>query len=151
MRLPEEMRAQPRGVNGEDGEKDVAGGWAYVLPLPGHAIVNLGDALVKFSAGVLTSNIHRVVPPPGVQGRETRHSLVYFSRPEDEVVLRALRGGKVVEEALRERGELEDGEEVSSKEWVLRRALGRRREGGWKDARGTEEVSLRRGGGGIKI
>ena len=48
--------------------------------------MNLGDALVKFSAGVLRSNIHRVVPPPGVQGCETRYSLVYFSRPEDEVV-----------------------------------------------------------------
>ena len=60
VRLPEEMRARLRSRNGEDGEGDVAGGWAYVLPLPGHAIVNLGDALVKFSAGVLTSNIHRV-------------------------------------------------------------------------------------------
>jgi len=150
VRLPEGM--QPRSGNRKDGEEDVAGGWAYVLPVPGHAIVNLGDALVKFSAGVLTSNVHRVVPSPGVQGRETRYSLVYFSRPEDEVVLRALRGGKVVEEALRERGELEeDGEGVSSKEWVLRRALGRRIEGGWKDPGGTEEVGLRRGGGGIKV
>lgn len=33
----------------------------------------------------------------------TRYSLVYFSRPEDEIVLRALGGGKVVEKALRER------------------------------------------------
>ena len=32
----------------------------------------------------------------------TRYSLVYFLRPEDEIVLRALRGGKVVEKALRE-------------------------------------------------
>lgn len=53
----------------------------------------------------------------------------------------------MVDEALRERGELEeDGEEVSSKAWILRGALGRRREGGWKDAGGTEKVSLRRGG-----
>ena len=103
MRLPEEIRPPPRGGTGEDRE-DVAGGWAYVLPLPDHAIVNLGNAFVKFSAGELRSNIHRVVPSPGVQGRETRYSLVYFSRPEDEVVLRVLRGGEVVEEALRERG-----------------------------------------------
>ena len=50
VRLPDGMRPRPRGGNGEDGE-DVVSGWAYVLPLPGHTIVNLGDALVKFSAG----------------------------------------------------------------------------------------------------
>lgn len=66
MRLLEGMRPQPRGGNGEDGEEAVAGGWVYVLPLPNHAIVNLGDALVKFSVGVLRSDNHRVVLPPGV-------------------------------------------------------------------------------------
>ena len=27
--------------------------WVYVKPMPGHAIVNLGDACVKFTAGIL--------------------------------------------------------------------------------------------------
>lgn len=44
------------------------GGWCYVRPLPGHAIVNLGDALVKFSKGGVRSSVHRVVKPPGRQG-----------------------------------------------------------------------------------
>jgi isopenicillin N synthase-like dioxygenase len=106
-------------------------GWTYVRPLPGHCIVNLGDALVKFSSGILRSNIHRVVAPPGDQGNVTRYSLVYFCRPEDDVVLKSLVGGE------------DDEEKVTAKEWILRRALGRRRADGWKDSEGTEEVSLR--------
>ena len=31
--------------------------WAYVKPLKGHCVVNLGDAMVKFTAGVLRSNV----------------------------------------------------------------------------------------------
>lgn len=73
--------------------------WCYVKPLKGHCVCNLGDAMVKFTAGVLRSNIHRVVNPPGEQGGETRMSLVYFSRPEDEVVLKVLEGSAVIDEA----------------------------------------------------
>lgn len=110
--------------------------WTYVRPLPGHCIVNLGDALVKFSSGILRSNIHRVVAPPGPQGSVTRYSLVYFCRPEDEVLLRSLVEGGEVEE-----------EEVSAKEWILRRALGRREKDGWEKSGGTEGESMDRKGG----
>ena len=72
--------------------------WCYVKPLRGHCVCNLGDAMVKFTAGVLRSNIHRVVAPPGEQGELTRMSLVYFARPEDEVILKRLEGSGVVEE-----------------------------------------------------
>lgn len=59
-------------------------------PLPGHAICNIGDALSVFSGGILQSNIHRVVPPPGIQAEYERWSLVYFTRPGNSQVLRAL-------------------------------------------------------------
>ena len=113
--------------------------WTYVRPLPGHAIVNLGDALVKFTNGLLRSNIHRVVAPPGEQAACTRYSLVYFARPGDEVVLRRLEGSECIPEG----GE---DEVISSKEWVLRRALGRR--GGlgsaeYEKSAGTEMMSRR--------
>ncbi|OQO06912.1 hypothetical protein B0A48_07478 [Cryoendolithus antarcticus] len=111
--------------------------WTYVLPLRHHIIVNLGDALVKLTAGVLRSNIHRVVSPPGEQGKETRMSLVYFARPEDEVVLKRLEGSKVIDQKATESGE-EDGEWITAKEWILRRALGRRAGGDWKASAGTE-------------
>ncbi|KAE8413201.1 hypothetical protein BDV36DRAFT_304288 [Aspergillus pseudocaelatus] len=120
---------------GEDAE------WTYVRPLPGHAIVNLGDALVKFTNGLLRSNIHRVVAPPGEQMGWTRYSLVYFARPGDEVVLRTLEGSDCI--PLPQEGE---EEEISSKEWVLRRALGRRsglESVDYEKSAGTEMLSRR--------
>lgn len=131
MKLPEGVHAvspspsSPASATEKELCKD---GWTYIRPLLLHAIINLGDALVKFSNGMLRSNVHRVVAPPGSQGAETRWSLVYFCRPADQVVLRSLVGGE---------GDGEE-EEVTAKEWVLRRALGRRRVGGWEESLGTE-------------
>lgn len=137
VRLPEHMAAVAPAQDGaSDTEKGLCeDGWCYVRPLPGHCIVNLGDALVKFSGGRLRSNIHRVVAPPGRQGEITRYSLVYFCRPEDDVILKSL-----VDSGEQE----EDG--VTAKEWILRRALGRREPGGWEKSGGTEEGSMRIGG-----
>ncbi|GKZ24016.1 hypothetical protein AbraIFM66951_010514 [Aspergillus brasiliensis] len=116
--------------------------WTYVRPLPGHAIINLGDAMVKFTNGLFRSNIHRVVAPPGEQAGFTRYSLVYFARPEDEVLLRRLESERIP--ALGE-GVVE--EEISSKDWVIRRALGKRVDLGrpvdYEKALGTEGVSRR--------
>lgn len=120
--------------------------WVYVRPLPGHAIVNLGDAMVKFTNGLFRSNIHRVVSPPGAQGDTTRYSLVYFSRPEDTVMLRRLEGSDLIPRI--EDGQVE--EEINSKDWIIRRALGRRVNLAasidsidYDKAAGTEQVSRR--------
>ncbi|KAF2650473.1 Clavaminate synthase-like protein [Lophiostoma macrostomum CBS 122681] len=142
VRLPDYITAIPpvESDSGEDKgveEELCEEGWAYVRPLPGHCVINLGDALVKFSNGRLRSNIHRVVAPPGEQGKKTRHSLVYFSRPEDDVVLRSLVEGGQDEEG----GSGVTG--VTAKEWILRRALGRRKLDGWEGSGGTESVSMR--------
>ncbi|KAL1854846.1 hypothetical protein VTK73DRAFT_8683 [Phialemonium thermophilum] len=94
--------------------------WVYVRPVPGAAIVNLGDALVKFTAGLLRSNVHRVVPAPPPQDRLERYSLVYFSRPEDAVLLKRLRGG-LIDAQPRDR---EEEQEMTSEEWILRRSVG---------------------------
>jgi len=96
------------------------GEWVYVKPVPGSAVVNLGDALVKFTAGLLRSNVHRVVPCPGPQAGLTRNSLVYFSRPEDAVVLRRLKGGLIDAQPQPEQSE----PEMTSQEWILRRSVG---------------------------
>jgi isopenicillin N synthase-like dioxygenase len=99
--------------------------WAYVRPLPGHCIVNLGDAMVKFTNGLFRSSVHRVVAPPGEQVTETRYSLVYFARPADNVVLKRLDGSSVIPA-------LEDGvieEDVSSRQWILEKSTTRRTDG----------------------
>lgn len=46
--------------------------WGYVVPYPEHAIVNLGDALVRLTGGVLRSSIHRVIDAPGKQAQLDR-------------------------------------------------------------------------------
>lgn len=119
--------------------------WCYVRPLPGHAIINLGDAMVKFTNGLLRSNIHRVVSPPGAQANSTRYSLVYFARPEDEVKLKRLDGSAFIPP-------LPDGvveEDINSKDWVNRRALGGRvalhKEIDFDKFAGTEQQSRRLG------
>jgi isopenicillin N synthase-like dioxygenase len=78
--------------------------------------------MTKFTGGLLRSNIHRVVSPPGEQAEETRYSVVYFSRPEDEVVLKRLEGGVIP------KGE-DDGEAMNSKEWIKLQALRLRKVG----------------------
>jgi isopenicillin N synthase-like dioxygenase len=95
--------------------------WVYVKPIPGSAVVNLGDALVKFTAGILRSNVHRVVPAPAPQDNLTRNSLVYFSRPEDEVVLRRLQGGLIDQQP---RDEKISEPEMTAQEWTFRRSVG---------------------------
>ncbi len=95
--------------------------WVYVKPMPGFAIVNLGDALVKLTAGILRSNIHRVVPPAPPQDGLTRNSLVYFSRPEDAVVLRRMKGDLIDQQPLSQKDE---EPEMTAQEWTLRRSVG---------------------------
>ncbi|KAI7529475.1 Clavaminate synthase-like protein [Hortaea werneckii] len=113
--------------------------WCYVKPLKGHCIVNLGDAMVKFTAGILRSNIHRVVSPPQGQEHMTRMSLVYFARPEDDVVLKPLEESEMVKtKRANQRSEGQDDEEITAKDWILRRALGRRVGGDYATSGGTE-------------
>ena len=113
--------------------------WVYVKPMPGCAIINLGDAMVKFTAGRLRSNLHRVVTPPGAQKDEVRYSLVYFCRPGHDVKLGRLQGGDI---DLQPQNDEKDVPEKAS-EWLRRRHLGRKIEyfqgkESWENAMGTE-------------
>ena len=89
--------------------------WKYVKPVPGCALINLGDALVQFLGRRLYSGLHRVMGPPGEQAQCTRHSVVYFSRPNGNVPIKSL---------LDE----DDGKEVlTADEWIKQRAFMRMR------------------------
>lgn len=95
--------------------------WVYVKPIPGSCIINLADSLVRFTAGILKSNIHRVAPAPGLQAGLPRYSLVYFAHPNDDVQLAPVKGG-MVDEAVKEA--VDDGIRATAQEWVVRRSLG---------------------------
>ncbi|KAJ7452216.1 Clavaminate synthase-like protein [Mycena latifolia] len=121
--------------------------WQYVKPIPGHAICNLGDAMVIFSGGILRSNIHRVVNPPGGQGTFPRSSLVYFMRPADTVVLRALtEGSPLIAEAVASSPDVKNFDTgVTAREWLARRIKNQRIKNykgpeSWMASRGTEHT-----------
>ena len=70
--------------------------WPWVPPKSNHAIINLGDAMVKLTNGLFRSNVHRVDPPPSEQASAARFSLVYFSRPRDDVLLKRVQGSELI-------------------------------------------------------
>ncbi|KAN0140119.1 Clavaminate synthase-like protein [Lactarius tabidus] len=122
--------------------------WKYVKPMPGHAICNLGDAMAIFSAGILRSNLHRVVPPPKAQASYDRWSLVFFTRPGHSVVLepRTKESTLIAEaEAGAPEGRYATG--ATAGEWFRRRIQNQRvknRTGPetWMASRGTEHKEV---------
>lgn len=109
------------GGGGGGGEEKAR--WLWVQPPPpNHAIINLGDASVKWTGGVLCSGRHRVVPAPGQQGTFDRYSIVYFVRPENDAVLKRLvaPGIPPVEPGSREATE----PAMTAKEWIIQQARG---------------------------
>ncbi|KAJ7661592.1 hypothetical protein DFH06DRAFT_376782 [Mycena polygramma] len=117
--------------------------WQYIKPLPGHAICNMGDALALFSGGILRSNLHRVVPPPGAQSQFERWSLVYFTRPGNDVQLRALvEDSQIIADAVA-RADKSFKTGCTSLEWFTRRIKNQRMDNRtgpetWMKSRGTE-------------
>jgi len=121
--------------------------WQFIKPIPGHAICNIGDALKILSGGLLVSNMHRVIPPPGQQAFHTRWSLVYFSRPGNSVILEPLMASSpMIAKAMSEMSP-EEQEKFhtgsTAGDWFKRRIKYQRiknREGpeSWKASRGTE-------------
>jgi len=71
---------------------DVEQNWRWVRPEPGCAIVNLGDALVQWSGGILHSNKHRIVNAPVAQAKSERYSFAYVLKPNNEAPMRRLVG-----------------------------------------------------------
>ncbi|KAH8104890.1 Clavaminate synthase-like protein [Phellopilus nigrolimitatus] len=121
--------------------------WQYVRPLPGHALCNIGDALTLLSGGILRSNLHRVVPPPGAQAMYERWSLVFFTRPGNNVPLRMLKDASEMIKNAAERMTLEERHRFETNatagEWLARRKKNRRirnRIGPetWQESKGME-------------
>jgi len=122
--------------------------WQYVKPIPGHAICNLGDAMAIFSGGILRSNLHRVLPPPGVQSNLERWSIVFFTRPGNSVVLRALVDeSQMIDHAVAGTPEKKFETGSTALDWFSRRIRNQRinnRKGPetWMASRGTEQIEV---------
>ena len=95
--------------------------WRYIKPEPGCAILNLGDAMVEWSGGILRSNLHRVFFAPGAQAEHERYSLAYAIRPEGAVSMKRLDvPGSLIPP-------LEEGEQqldCNASEWGTSKAIG---------------------------
>ncbi|KAH9041813.1 Clavaminate synthase-like protein [Lactarius hengduanensis] len=116
--------------------------WKYVKPMPGHAICNIGDIMAIFSAGVLRSNLHRLVPPPKAQASFDRWSLAFFTRPKNSVPLAALvKESTLIAEAAARAPEGQYATGSTAGEWFRRRIQNRR----IKNQRGTETWMASRG------
>ncbi|KAK0672855.1 hypothetical protein QBC41DRAFT_378615 [Cercophora samala] len=113
------------------------GHWEWVKPLPGHAIVNLGDAMKIFTSGYLKSAKHRVVPLPGAdEVKNSRYSVVYFVRPANHVLMKAVDGFERDEGSVKavagkfepkpthkQVHDSEGGNVLTAGEWMVQRAV----------------------------
>lgn len=96
------------------------GRWLYVRSPRDALIVNIADALEFLSGGYLKSTVHRVVRAPEDQTGQPRLSLIYFARPEANIIL------KPVPSPLLQRLGLQSDEsqfshEVTAEEWARAR------------------------------
>ena len=78
------------------GTVDIPANWRWVRPEPGCAIVNIGDPLVQWTGGVLTSAFHRVLYAAGAQAPFDRYSFGYFLKPADDAPMRRIQEGGVI-------------------------------------------------------
>ncbi|KAI1205558.1 putative 1-aminocyclopropane-1-carboxylate oxidase [Annulohypoxylon truncatum] len=96
------------------------GRWRHVRSPRDAIIVNIADALEFLSGGYLKSTVHRVVRPPEDQTGAPRLSLIYFARPEANILLKP-----VASPLLRRMGlqsEMEPfAHDVTAEEWARAR------------------------------
>ena len=74
------------------------GEWQWVRPERGCLIVNMGDAMIEWTAGGLRSNLHRVYHAPGEQRHAERISVALLVRPYHEASMKRLAGGRIPSE-----------------------------------------------------
>ncbi|KAJ3557669.1 hypothetical protein NM688_g1350 [Phlebia brevispora] len=73
------------------------GEWKYAKPQDATLTVNASDALSFLTGGYVLSTIHRVTSPPKDQEHVDRLGLLYFSRPNNDVVLATARESPVLQ------------------------------------------------------
>jgi isopenicillin N synthase-like dioxygenase len=106
--------------------------WRYVHPKPGCLIVNLGDAMVQWSGGLLRSNCHRINFAPGDQRFVDRYSLGILVRPHRDASMRRLMGESVDA----------DDEGLTAWEWEVKKAMALKRGDAVMESKGGRVTTL---------
>lgn len=110
--------------------------WRYVKPEPNCVIINIGDALVDWTGGILRSSLHRVTFAPGEQASCTRYSIAYLIRPERNASMKRLVGGYIP--STNENGE--EDVDLTAWEWEMKRAVALRDGTEIMQSRGGREI-----------
>jgi isopenicillin N synthase-like dioxygenase len=87
--------------------------WRWIKPVPGTAVVNLGDAMEVFTNKLLKSGLHRVIKAPSLQRTHDKYSVLIVARPEDSTPMRSFRSPVIPEDTE----EQENAPIYSSIEW----------------------------------
>lgn len=106
--------------------------WLYVKPKPGCLIVNLGDAMVQWSGGLLRSNCHRINFAPGDQRFVDRYSLGLLVRPHRDASMRHLMGEAIDPE----------DRALTAWEWEVEKAMALKRGDAVMESKGGKHVTL---------
>ncbi|CAJ2504947.1 Uu.00g123410.m01.CDS01 [Anthostomella pinea] len=107
-------------------------GWLWARPEPGCLIVNIGDAMVQWTGGLLRSSMHRVRHAPGAQRFVNKYSVVYLALPERNAIMRRLVGKGIAGD---------DGEDgnLTAWEWEVKKAVAMKRLGSDPWEKGCKE------------
>ena len=94
--------------------------WIDIDPLPGHAIINVGDSVRFLTDKHVAPCLHRVVPIQG-QSIMDRYSCAYFLRPELEAPVRVESGEEMtsIEHHMRKYGAFRASSAVQSEDSTL--------------------------------
>ena len=66
------------------------GEWIAAPPIPGTVVINVGDAMQRWTNKQLCSTPHRVVVPTGADAERSRYSVALFCDPNPEVEIACL-------------------------------------------------------------
>ena len=105
------LQILPPGAEAAD-----AASWRWVRPQPGCLIVNLGDAMVQWTDGLLRSNMHRVNHGPGPHQALDRYSVAILARPEHNASMRHILKNENSSEQTVDEG-------LSAWEWEVKKAM----------------------------
>ncbi|KAL1870706.1 hypothetical protein Daus18300_005026 [Diaporthe australafricana] len=107
--------------------------WMWVRPRPGCLIVNLGDAMVQWTGGLLRSNVHRIKHAPGDQRFCDRLSLALLVRPERNASMRRLVGAG-------EEDDDDEGSGLTAWEWEVKKTMALTRGDSVMESKGGKQL-----------